>query len=352
MQIDFHHVVTYVCARLAGFPPAEAGIVAGAAQYVDDAVDSGCIRFGNGALYRRISSAHKLIDMRNLDEIENRHVWVPFHFLPGNGGMGPGTDPEGTFITKLVCTHDSPIARDMVAAALLDRNKSYGLHRLGIALHVYADTWAHEGFAGVVHDINRIDNAKEKGWRRVLGEMQDFLRDILDDAVLPLGHACAQVLPDLPFLAWEYENGKGERISRDNCETFCDAADRMCRLMRAYRNGHDETTAAPGLRGEDLAALRQVFSALRDSDGAARHESWLGEIAAGRFSFGPERICYIETGPGSWEHEALGEPDENGVYEYRESFLASNWKLFHDALHLHNHTVLHDILPRYGICAG
>jgi hypothetical protein len=39
-------------------------------------------------------------------------------------------------------------------------------------------------------------------------------------------------------------------------------------------------------------------------------------------------------------------------YKYRESFLISNWKLFHDALQLHHLTVAHDILPNYGICAA
>ncbi len=40
MQIDFHHTVTYVIARLAGFSQTEAGVIAYSAQYVDDAVNS------------------------------------------------------------------------------------------------------------------------------------------------------------------------------------------------------------------------------------------------------------------------------------------------------------------------
>ena len=41
MQIDFHHAVTYVAARLAGFSANDAGIIAHSAQYVDDAVNAG-----------------------------------------------------------------------------------------------------------------------------------------------------------------------------------------------------------------------------------------------------------------------------------------------------------------------
>ena len=31
----------------------------------------------------------------------------------------------------------------------------HALHRLGITMHVYADTWAHQGFAGTPHEINQ-----------------------------------------------------------------------------------------------------------------------------------------------------------------------------------------------------
>nr|WP_231494646.1 DUF6765 family protein [Vibrio anguillarum] len=29
---------------------------------------------------------------------------------------------------------------------------------MGIAMHVYADTFSHQGFAGVIHDYNKVDN--------------------------------------------------------------------------------------------------------------------------------------------------------------------------------------------------
>jgi len=38
MQIDFHHAVTYVVARCAGFPHDDAAVIAYAAQDVDDAI--------------------------------------------------------------------------------------------------------------------------------------------------------------------------------------------------------------------------------------------------------------------------------------------------------------------------
>jgi hypothetical protein len=145
MQIDFHHATTYVAARLAGFPRDSADIIAHAAQYVDDCTSSGIINFDNEALYSRISSAHKMLDPRNADDLANHLVWIPFHFLPGNDGLGEGQNPIGTFINKLICKPDSPIARQMVRQTILEQDRPYGLHRLGVAMHVYADTWAHQG---------------------------------------------------------------------------------------------------------------------------------------------------------------------------------------------------------------
>lgn len=76
MQIDFHHAVTYVLARLAGFEHAKADVVAYAAQYVDDATNEGLIHFTNGAMYKRTSSAHKMLDYKNFADLANRQVWI------------------------------------------------------------------------------------------------------------------------------------------------------------------------------------------------------------------------------------------------------------------------------------
>lgn len=66
----------------------------------------------------------------------------------------------------------------------------------------------------------------------------------------------------------------------------------------------------------------------------------------------PATIFYAEDGKGSWKADALGTSRDIFEYKYKESFLTSNWKLFHDALQLHRLTVSHDILSKYGICAA
>ncbi len=122
MQIDFHHAVTYTVARLATFGHREAETIAYCAQYVDDATNSGTIKFENNAMYARISSAHKTLDYRNFDELANHFVWIPFHFLPGNGGVKAGENPDGTFVEKIICRPNSYVAKDMIRVCIEERN--------------------------------------------------------------------------------------------------------------------------------------------------------------------------------------------------------------------------------------
>lgn len=357
MQIDGHHTMTYVAARLAGFSRAKASIIAYSAQYVDDATNSGQIKFDNEAMYGRISSAHKMLDYRNSDELANHLVWVPFHFLPGNGGKPAGKNPGGRFIRKLVCFPDSYVARDMLRVCAADADKPYALHRLGITMHVYADTFAHQGFAGINHKINEVRNIKSNNKaldRRFLNKIINYF---LSES-FPLGHGAALSHPDRPSLVWEYSNGLGERVRRDNQQIFMSAIDKMCRAMQCFIQG-DVTMnleSMPGIPAKDAKIILSLIKSIRGDSGEERHQKWIDEINKGRFSFGAEKIAYVGKGRGSWKYKSIGQiaAADNGyeIFPYKETFLKSNWKHFHDALQAHRLDVLHDVLPRYGICAA
>jgi hypothetical protein len=352
MQIDFHHATTYVLARLAGFNRGDAGKIAYAAQYVDDATSSGTVHFDNRAQYQRISSAHGMLDLRNTKAVANHVVWIPFHFLPGNGGKGAGRNLAGNFINKIVCTPNSPVARQMVRNAIRERDKAYGLHRFGVVMHVYADTWAHQGFAGVLDKINEVEHAREISNSGVFaGGLKRFLHDLLDDALPPLGHGRAMTLPDMPFLEWEYRNGNGALILRNNTKSFCDAARAMFKAMQQYQAGDPDADVAPVPPG-DMKTIRSLFLGLKDADGEKRHREWLKAVKEGRFSFGSETVQYHARGKHSWKHKALGTSMDMAVHSYNKSFLKSDWKRFHDAIQAHRFYVNHDLLPTYGICAA
>ncbi len=354
MQIDFHHAVTYVVARLAGFNHKKADIIAYCAQYVDDATNAGLIHFNNGALYNRISSAHRMLDHRNLEELANHQVWIPFHFLPGNGGQPAGKNPEGTFIDKLICRPNSPIAQDMVRACIEQQGTAYGLHRLGITMHVFADTWAHQGFAGVNHEVNSAENILNPNGKPAK-KLMDRVASYFIGEALPLGHGAVLSFPDRPFLKWSYTDGRDKKISRDNPADFLQAADEMCKVMQRFLL-KDADAETDGLPEKDKVKLASMLRNTKGEEGDIRHEKWLQAIQDGKFSFGPVELSYIPKGKSSWKHTALGTTNwvdrEKDVHRYKKSFLKSNWKFFHDALQAHRFVVLHDILPRYGICAA
>jgi hypothetical protein len=364
MQIDFHLCVTYIAARIAGFGHREAETVAYCAQYVDDATNSGTLLFDNGAMYTRTSSAHKTLDYRNFNELANRHVWIPFHFLPGNKGKKAGENPDGSFIEKLICHPGSFIAKDMICACIKDRNAQYGLHRLGITMHVFADTWAHKGFAGINHRINAatIIDDRENPVSAFAAKLKCFFGDIFDEAacrfvcdILPLGHGAALTLPDRPYLKWNYKDGFGNVVVRDNPNEFAEAADEMCKALKRFRAG-DPDADVSGLSDSDRDRITHMITVTTGDNPDERCGKWIEALKNGYFGFPPVSLRYIPKGKGSWKHESVGTDkaadDEDEKYPYSPSFLGSDWKFFHDALIAHRFSVINEILPRYGICAA
>lgn len=347
MQIDFHHTVTYVLSRMAGFPHNEAEIIAYAAQYVDDANNSGVIKFDNGAMYHRISSVNGTFDvMQHVQKEVSYVVWSPFHFLPG-------ADPKSeTFVEKLICRPNSDVANRMVDLCIKYREESYALQRLGITMHVYADTFAHQGFAGIVNEVNTVNDL----------ELQNEEFDLLDKGkyefvskALPMGHGAALECPDKPYLVWSYTDYKGEPVNRNNTEIFMDAAYSMFAQLLRYRQDIDGSFIVDDNDTQkDMDKIKENFLKFTEQNGEARHKRWLESIKNGDFTFGPQELSYASKGVGSWKYVAIEqlkeEDDEDDEFMYTDAFLDSNWKRFHDALQEHRLTILHEVLPDFKIC--
>lgn len=383
MQIDFHHAATYAIARIAGFAHDDARIVAHASQYVDDSTTEGFIHFKNGMRFHRESTAHPMLDPDNMRNDENALSWLPFHFLPGNLAS-PWLSGDEAYFSRLICRQDSAVARAMMAAAIRAKARPHGLHQLGIAAHVFVDTFAHQGFIGQRHDLNQASD----------------LRDASDSAlsefpVPPIGHGQVGTCPDQPFLQWSYTDSVGQRIQRDNPATFTLAAERLCQEFQRYRAG-DPAAPVPGLGAEMQEKFNHLFRAFDYEDGDARYKKWLKVLENDFFGFGPTRLIYCGKGTNSWKHQALGDtylewkdalvkaeaahadkealPRQIGAqiskiedwaealtgklgiapmhYPFSESFLSSDYKKFHNAASDQRYIVLKKILPAFGIYAA
>jgi len=358
MQIDFHHGVTYILARLAGFSQEEANIVAFCSQYVDNATSNVPIRFKNGPIYKPICSAHEMLDYRNFDELASHLVWTTFHFLPGNCMLPRGKGEEYDFTLRLICRPNSFVSQDMVKECIKQSKEVNGLQRLGITLHVYADTWAHQGFSGIKSEVNRVqfidDNDESQD---LINKLANFFTDTFDrkcscfiEGVLPLGHGAVLSYPDRPYLKWMYKDYKGNLVQRNNLDDFLDAAKNMFIVMKRFRQ-NDPDAIVEGLSQENLEQIKTLFEEINDVDGKVRHRKWLEKICEGCFSFGPEQVEYNPEGVTDWERENLGDIRYYaGELDYSFDFMNCNWKKFHDALRDHHYFLLRRLFPGYSLC--
>ena len=145
-----------------------------------------------------------------------------------------------------------------------------------------------------------------------------------------------------------------ELIGRDNPAIYNEAVISIFESLIKFRNKNPGCVINQQILPEDLRQIRSNIENFTNPSGKVRHQQWIGSIARGEFSFGPETINYIPQGEGSWKQQALlvETNSESYKYEYSTSFLSSNWKMFHDALQKHLFEVIHDILPKYGICVS
>lgn len=354
MNIDFHYGVVYVLSRLAGLDSSRAETVAHASQYVDDATTHGILRFEGGEAFERFASSHEMIDHQNVENRSNRDVWMPFHFLPGNVG--------DTIDEKAICKPDSLIAREVVRHAIKDRDQDNALHRLGVTLHVYVDTFAHYGFAGIVNKVNQVQNLEghdinATGWFEALKQKVKHLFDneaaFALSKLLPLGHGAALHYPDIPWAKWSYTDGLGNKVERDNLGEYLTAAEMVCRVVRAHSNGNENFADQPGLAPAERVALKTLLTTITDADPQKRLAILSEKIANGVMPGLTEAIPpYIAKGLGSWKHLATGiDSDGDGINRpiWSKKFEQSDYRKFHDAVKEHRFVVMQRILPAHNL---
>ncbi|WP_064609821.1 DUF6765 family protein [Photobacterium sp. J15] len=241
MQIDMHYYGTYCIARAAGLSREASRVIATSAQFVDDNAHQTGIELGDASSCQVEATAHHTTAFENLDPKDQREVWVPFHFLPGNEG--------NSFTERLICRKDSVIARQMCANHLAQSEKPYYLSLVGIMAHVYADTFAHYGFSGVSSRRNRVDKysfefigldggikdyivtKKNNVWDMFNPLIRNIKSSVAQEVSNALGHGGVVTFPDRPYLQWRFDYTlSGDSGWRDNVTTFAE----YCKNIHAY----------------------------------------------------------------------------------------------------------------------
>jgi len=269
MQIDMHFYGVYALARAAGVNQNTARIIAYASQFVDDAIDDEAIvlEYKNAVL--PIMTAHKAIDYQNTIPVDQWNVWVPFHFLPGNAGE------SGTFLEKMACRKNSPLADKILEHALEHKKETIGPYLAGVTAHVYADTFAHYGFVGLSRDCNKVRNGSIKVevkstsiFDYIESKFETFKNRIAGTfaEAVPVGHGAVSTYPDRPYLKWKYIYESGGAVKRDNLDDYMEACEGLHAFFSQYvinNNKHGKIAKSRtwnNLKGEVEKILRKEES--------------------------------------------------------------------------------------------
>jgi hypothetical protein len=212
MDIEFHYFITYIIALKAGFNPEEAGIIAYSSQYTDDNDTIFKIHAGHTDEYANyISQTMDIIKPQK----ELMRIYPVFHFMPGTLTEITGNSAlrrDGKFHIMNTIP-DNLNSRQLLQAALYSRNP----YNIGIATHMYADTFAHQNFVGFNEGFNEM-------------------KGVIETLIPNIGHADAKHAPDEPDLIWEDERLIPSISTINNKERFLEAAGSIYEKYTNYLN--------------------------------------------------------------------------------------------------------------------
>lgn len=354
MQKDMHFYGTYAIARLAGFERGDAHVIATSAEFVDDSSYDNTKKNKNAEIIFPTCTAHHPADAGKVSwshpEV-HRLVWVPFHFYPGGKG--------DSLHEKLLCLKDSKIVNQMFDNHIGMGKKAFYLYLLGIASHVYMDTFSHYGFSGICSELNEVNqdsiktDIQDPKIRRYVEEKREsfwekFGEDIVEtvkthigeEGSRGLGHGAVATYPDRPFLKWQFDyeegrHGKGTGSGlRDNPETFEEGLVKLHeKLSQAAREKYD----SPNRRDLPLNRIREILAF--EGTKEERMEKWTSFISE---FIGDEGVDY---GGEDWEEKKDIFPKTS----VRDADRIGHYYRFHQAAVYHRWYTLKDLLPEHDI---
>ena len=263
MQKDFHYYATYAAAYLAGYSHEESMAICYCAQFVDE-----CSRIYLKGIKAPLSAATTQLqaeladartDLLGLQDITR--IWASFHFLPRDLYRNPKLRCSRAYRRKyrLICGPNGDLAADTVRLA-----KGKGLEAAGIAMHVIADTWAHQYFAGTPSLV--INNTNEYFYEIILrdGKVEEHkikfnhnpatadnlekleytnsMHQSSENSVMNLGHGRAGHFPDYSFARYRYMPAWADfnEVVKDNPADYMLAFTQMIYALKYLRGDIEE----------------------------------------------------------------------------------------------------------------
>jgi len=203
MNHEFHYYTLHYLATQAGMSKDDADILAFSSQSLDNALVSYDVKTERGTYPTIVTHHFGFWNAR-----QEAEVWIPFHFFPGDDDWNAAGRVDGRKNNYNVTPNSRKLKRYLVGA-LNSRN----LYRVGIALHTFADSWAHQNFSGRNEEWNRVEESS---------------------LIPPIGHAQALASPDRLDAVWEDPRLlPAHRVVR-NRERFFAAAQKIYAYLCTY----------------------------------------------------------------------------------------------------------------------
>lgn len=331
MDIDFHYHATFAAARFAGYSVAEARIIATSAQMIDEngrhvlvkktGVTTGLLGIRDDFELREEAHGQSIHTFRvqmtfqGLGDIGTSSadtlssIWPVYHFLPGNfvpralretqqvdlrdspregpptvhsplwsrRALGVDASPEVQAKFRWLCRPHSPMAIGLVnncTDMVHDRTSQVykqGLapYMVGVTMHVFIDTWAHQDFVGPAsRAINGREGKPSIGFpssvayqtfpsTKADGSARNRYNEEMaksewkgtapglyttENANIYVGHGQVGHWPDHSSLIWRYKPAwSAGEITRNNPLHYFDAFVHMVFAMLCIRNNRQYT---------------------------------------------------------------------------------------------------------------
>ncbi|UPU34775.1 hypothetical protein M1B72_15130 [Geomonas paludis] len=246
MNKEFHYWITGVLACKAGFTDEQVKVISYSSQYVDDNDES--IDVFNDEMEPLPCYRSTITQSMNpmLPRTDMMHIYPIFHFIPGDQAKASSRKDKNRHV--LNTTPDSSYARAIIdrAVAVFRSDSPTGIYRLGIATHAYADTWAHQNFAGCKDDFNAFA-----------------------DVPLPnIGHADAVHHPD--WVAHRWTDSRLQNPEIDNNVRFLAAAKAIYAVFRSARGEEVQQDAWNELKEKLIGIWQGTYSGGTETGGDER----------------------------------------------------------------------------------
>lgn len=256
MQEDFHYYATYCASYIAGFTHEESMAICYSAQFVDL-----CSATLLQKLKGPMAAATTQLQLELMEAKTNSiglqditRIWSSFHFLPKDLNAPVKGLKKYRNKYRLICGPNGDLLVDTVELA-----KGRGLQAAGVAMHVLADTWAHQHFAGtpslVINNTNDYffeimkkngeTTERKVGFRHNVSAPDDlekgkYINSVYQSSeknIMNLGHGRAGHLPDYSFIRYRYLPAWGnyQEIVKDNPSDYLHAFSQMVYALRYLR---------------------------------------------------------------------------------------------------------------------